>query len=257
MHKGRSYHPRNRVQAAGERLPVAIVSHGFMAFQDTVRQYARLLAQLGYAAYRFDFCGGSVIKGKSDGKTTEMSVMTEVCDLQAVVSYALSRPYADAEHLLLMGCSQGEFVSALAAAKRAIRVEKLILFYPAFRIPDDARAGKMMFARFDPNNIPQKLRCGPMKLGKCYVEDVIGLDPYKEIRDYPGRVLIVQGDKDRIVAPSYARRAYETYLASAPEGMPPEKRIALHILQGAKHGFSRKMDRRAMEILCCFASKEK
>lgn len=43
-----------------------------MAFQDTVKHYTIQLAELGYAAYGFDFCGGSVAKGKSDGKTTEI-----------------------------------------------------------------------------------------------------------------------------------------------------------------------------------------
>jgi len=37
---------------------------------------------MGYLTYTFDFCGGSVIKGKSDGLTTEMSVLTEVKDLE-------------------------------------------------------------------------------------------------------------------------------------------------------------------------------
>ena len=41
--RGTEYRP------AGDTLPVAIVSHGFMAFQDTVRQYAKALARLGAA----------------------------------------------------------------------------------------------------------------------------------------------------------------------------------------------------------------
>ena len=85
--RGTEYRP------AGDTLPVAIVSHGFMAFQDTVRQYAKALARLGYCAYCFDFCGGSVIKGKSDGDTREMSVLTEVRDLEAVITYVQSLPY--------------------------------------------------------------------------------------------------------------------------------------------------------------------
>lgn len=67
--RGTEYRPQ------GQNLPIAIVCHGFMAFQDTVKQYTIQLAELGYAAYCFDFCGGSVAKGKSDGKTTEMSVL--------------------------------------------------------------------------------------------------------------------------------------------------------------------------------------
>ena len=62
-----------------------------MAFQDTVKQYAIELANMGYLTYTFDFCGGSVIKGKSDGLTTEMSVLTEVKDLESVLDYAASR----------------------------------------------------------------------------------------------------------------------------------------------------------------------
>ena len=157
--RGTEYRP---LQAdAGTKLPVAIVCHGFMAFQDTVRQYARALAEAGYVAYCFDFCGGSVIKGKSDGRTTDMSVHTEVRDLEAVMDFVQSQPYNDSSKLLLMGCSQGGFVSALTAAKYPDRVSKLVLFYPALCIPDDARAGKMMFAKFDPKNIPDLFRCGP------------------------------------------------------------------------------------------------
>ena len=42
--RGTEYRPE------GDKLPIAIVCHGFMAFQDTVRQYAKALARLGYVA---------------------------------------------------------------------------------------------------------------------------------------------------------------------------------------------------------------
>ncbi|MBQ7923632.1 MAG: alpha/beta hydrolase, partial [Clostridia bacterium] len=71
----------------GEKLPIAIVCHGFMAWQDTVRHYAVMLAEMGYAAYCFDFNGGSVMRSKSDGRTTEMSVLTEIKDLEAVIAH--------------------------------------------------------------------------------------------------------------------------------------------------------------------------
>lgn len=92
--RGTEYRPE------GDCLPVAVVSHGFMAFQDTVRQYAVALAKMGYVSYCFDFCGGCVIKGKSDGRTTEMSVLTEVKDLEAVIQYARGREYGNPEEIL-------------------------------------------------------------------------------------------------------------------------------------------------------------
>ena len=237
----------------GEKLPIAIVSHGFMATQDTVKQYARALAELGYVSYIFDFNGGCVVNGKSDGKTTEMSVLTEVKDLECVIDYVTTLPYVNRDRLLLMGGSQGGFVSALTAARRRKQVEKLVLLFPALCIPDDVRAGHMMFAKFDPENIPERIQCGPMKLGRCYVADVIGMGPYEEIAPYPGRVCIIHGSEDTLVRPEYSERAFETYKNSTPEGMSPEERVQLHIIEGGGHGFSPKHDKQAIEILKDFA----
>ena len=236
--RGTEYRPE------GENLPVAIVSHGFMANQDTVRHYAKALAGLGYVAYCFDFCGGSVLHtGKSDGATTDMSVLTEVKDLEAVVSYAQKLPYTS-EELLLMGGSQGGFVSALFAAKHPEMVGKLVLFFPALCIPDDARAGKMMLAKFDPKDIPEVLHCGPMKLGRCYPTDVMNLGPYEEIAPYEGPVLLVHGTKDNIVDLEYSKRAQKAY-----------KNARLEIIEDGAHGFSPKHDEIAIGYLCEFAER--
>ena len=237
--RGTEYRP-----VGAEPFPAAIVCHGFMAYQDTVRHYAQALANMGYAAYCFDFCGGSVgSKGKSDGKTTEMSVLTEVEDLEAVMDYVQSLPYVCGP-LLLMGCSQGGFVAALTAARHPARVSKLALFYPALCIPDDARAGKMMFAKFDPKNIPEQIQCGPMKLGRCYPADVIQMDPFEEIKGYPGPVWIVHGTKDKIVHPDYAKRAAAVY---------PQAKLCL--IEGGAHGFSKRHDRIAIASLREFLSE--
>ena len=205
--RGTEYRPN------GEKLPIAIVCHGFMANQQTVRQYTRLLAKIGYCAYCFDFCG-----------------------------YAQSRPYTG-NTLLLMGCSQGGMVSALTAAKHPDAVDRLVLFYPAFCIPDDARAGHMMMAHFDPQNLPEKIHCGPMPLGRCYPEAVMHMDVFREITPYTGRVLIVHGTADGIVKPDYAKKAAEAY-ANAE----------LHLIDGGAHGFNRRHDAEAIRYLTAFAA---
>ena len=226
----------------GAELPVAIVSHGFMATQDTVFQYAKELARMGYCTYTFDFCGGCAGgRGKSDGATTDMSVLTEVRDLEAVIDYARSREYNGTE-LLLAGCSQGGFVSALTAAKHPELVSKLVLFYPALCIPDDARAGKMMFAKFDPRNLPETINCGPMLLGRCYPADVMDMDPIAAIASYAGPVLIIHGTKDRIVDYSYSRKAAAAY---------PNANLVT--IENGAHGFSKKHDVIAIDALKEFA----
>ena len=237
--RGTEYRP------AGSDLPIAIVCHGFMANQATVRRYAIALSEMGYAAYCFDFCGGCVLGGRSDGATTDMSVLTEIEDLEAVMAYARSLPYTSDDGLTLMGCSQGGFVSALTAAKHPEEVARLILFYPAFCIPDDARAGRMMWARFDPENIPETFSCGPMKLGRRYAADVMGMEPPVELTPYTGDVLILHGERDRIVPSVYSETAAMAYKLMRYDRQGTN-RIRMEIIPGAGHGFSGRADQQAM-----------
>lgn len=230
----------------GETLPVAIVCHGFMANQGTVSHYAIALAEIGYAAYTFDFNGGSVMRSKSSGKTTDMSVLTETKDLESVIEYVSALPYTDSGNILLMGCSQGGFVAALVAAAARYPVKKLSLFYPALCIPDDARSGKMMMARFDPQHVPEFLRCGPMKLGRRYVEDMLPIDPFEAIGGYTGDVLIIHGTEDRIVSPDYSKKAADIYRQSASS-------VRFDMIEGGRHMFSKKHDIIALETLRTFA----
>ena len=228
--------------AEGERFPIAVVSHEFMANRLFTMRYAKLLASLGYAAFCFDFSGGCIVGG-SQGKTTEMTVFTEMEDLKAVIRYAKSQPYTDPDRLLLMGCSQGGLVTALTAAELGGQVEAIILFYPALSIPDDARKGSMILAKFDPKHIPETMRCGPIKLGKGYAASVMELDPFSVIPAYRGDVLIVHGGADNLVDISYSKRAYDAYRTSAETALKAGEitampQIVFHKIEGAGHIFT-------------------
>ena len=203
--KGTVFLPKGKTDC-----PIAVISHGFMANQMFSQIHAQNLAKMGYAAFCFDFCGGTLV-GSSDGDSTDMSVLTEAEDLKAVIEFAKEQSYTDENELVLLGCSQGGFVSAIVAAEMKEEVDALILLYPALCIPDDARSGEMMFAKFDPQNVPETFWCGPMKLGRRYVTDVIEMDPYEIINQYTGKVLIIHGNQDETVDISYALRAVETY----------------------------------------------
>ena len=232
----------------GENLPIAIVSHGFMGTQVMERERTMYLAEMGYAAYCYDFCGGSFMS-TSDGKTEEMSVLTEVKDLEAVIDHIRSLPYVNKDHIVLLGCSQGGFVSALVAAKNKYPIDRLALFFPALCIPDDVREGKMPMTDYDPANIPETFQCGPMLLGRIYVTDLIDMDPFEEIKTYNGRVFIAHGTNDVVVPASYAERAAEAYRATTPEGMTEDERITLRIIEGGTHGFmdNKEDDRYALD----------
>lgn len=191
------------------RIPAVIVSHGFGSCTQDTKKYARVFVDEGYAAICFDFCmSGS---GKSSGSSLGMSVLTEKADLLNVLDYVKTLDYVDPDHITLAGCSQGGFVSALAAVERESEVERLVMYYPALCIPDDARRGHMITARFDPDHVPEQFRALFVRLSSKYVLDVIGMDPFREICGFQKPVLIVHGTKDRLVDISYSRRACEGY----------------------------------------------
>ncbi len=186
-----------------------IVSHGFASNMVITFGYAKTFAQAGYVAILYDFCmSGS---GISSGKSTGMSVLTEKANLIDVIDYAKHLDFVDENNISLAGCSQGGLVSALAAAERQEDVKRLFLYYPAFCIPDDARRGHMITAKFNPNEIPDKFNAIFVRLSRKYAEDAKSLDPYKEIREFKKPVLIIHGIEDALVSIDYSRKAQQQY----------------------------------------------
>ncbi|MEK5056959.1 hypothetical protein BK126_18455 [Paenibacillus sp. FSL H7-0326] len=224
MIRGREFLPQ------GDHLPAIIISHGFGGNSMNLESYCRTFAGWGYATYCFDFCGGCPDEeGRSDGKSTDMTVLTERDDLIAVMNYVKELTYVDDSKLTLMGFSQGGFVSALAAAKRANEVNSIILIYPAFCIPDDARRGALANSSYDINCVPEIIDCGKMTIGKMFHETVADMDPYEEIIPYTGPVLLIHGTSDEIVHYSYSVQAQNSYETS---------QCQLQLIKEAGHHFT-------------------
>ena len=225
------------------RQKAVILSHGFLANERSCFTYAKLLASMGYLAVTYDFCGGGIIC-RSDGRKQDMTVLTEKKDLLAVIKAV--REQFDVTDVYLLGCSQGGFVSGMTAAELGAEdIAGLILFYPAICIPDDARAGKMMFYKFDPANIPDLLGRFPMKLGGDYARCVINMDPYEELKGYEGPVFLIHGTADPIVNISYSQKLKDIY-----------PHYTFVEIGGGAHGFKRKHDQKACEALTEFMKTE-
>ncbi len=205
----------------GKKQPVAIVSHGFNGSHHYSRTYFETLNSMGYQVYAFDFPCGSV-HSRSDNNTMNMSTMDEKEDLKAIVSYFRRQPDVDPDGIVLIGESQGGFVSAMAAAEIPDQVKALVLVFPALCIPADwqERYPKV-------TDIPDTTRLWDVPLGRRYFLELRNLDIFKKIKKYKGPVLIVQGDKDAVVRMEDARRAVKAY-----------KNARLHVIPGAGHGFN-------------------
>lgn len=207
-----------------ESYPTVIISHGFAGNYEDNTSRAEFFAKNGYAAVVFDFYGGGRAS-KSGGAMTDMSVLTEATDLEAVMDGVRSLDYVDSSNLFLLGCSQGGFVSSYVAAQRPDDVAALVLLFPAFALQDDCwnRHGSI-------ENIPETENIMNQTIGAIYSKDAMSFDIYEVIGGYKGNVLIQHGDKDDIVAPSYSEKAKEVY-----------ENAELQIIHGAGHGFQGKI----------------
>jgi dienelactone hydrolase len=223
--------------SAGPKYPTVILSHGYTATHAVTAPYAKTFAENGIAACVFDFCGGS-ISSKSDGETTEMSILTEEADLTAVMNGLSTNSAVDAENLFLMGESQGGVVSALTAASNADRVKALVLLYPAFIISEGANEKYKTV-----EEIPETQTVLGMKIGRIYYEDILNMNIYEEIKKYTGDVLILHGDKDTLVPISYSERAVQEYSAAS-----------LTVIKGGEHGFFGNLETEASEDALTFVS---
>lgn len=199
--------------------PMIAYSHGFGGSHMDNVNCAERFVKAGYSVCLIDFCGGGN-KSRSDGSTEEMSVLTEVGDLLAVVDGLLSQGLAKKDELYLLGESQGGFVTGLTAEKLQDKVKGIILIYPALVIPTDAKK------RFPSKEDITNSTLWDMKLGAKYYQDIWDLDPYKELGSYKGPVLLFHGTADDIVPISYSERLSKQY-----------KNLEYFEVEDAGHGF--------------------
>lgn len=247
---GKEFIPTCSTAAEGDKMPAFILSHGFGGSARDMEYYCTAVAQMGYAAYCFDFCGGSVEgRGRSDGTSLDMTVGTECADLISVVESVKKFSYVDANRISLMGFSQGGFISGLVAAKLGSAIENLIMFYPALCIPDHARMGRLGGACYDVAHVPEVFECpNQMKLSRRFHEEVQGMDPYLEISKYKGRVLLIHGTQDMVVNYSYAVKAKESY---------EKGQCSFMLIRNAGHCFNEQQNESAMIAVEHFLGKKR
>ena len=205
------------------KLPVVVLSHSSSLTHEAMVPYAEYLVKKGYAAYCFDFCG-ACDESLSKGRTTEeMTVFTEVDDLGIVLDKIRTLDYIDPDNVFVLGSSQGGLVTALVAEKRPSDIKGMILFYPAFNLPE-------LVAKFtsDDGGILGGIGSGGnMGMSDAFVNTIKDFDVYANIGKYPGDFIILHGTKDFLVDIKYSEQAVEKYPSAI-----------LYPIEGASHGFN-------------------
>ncbi len=214
-------------------VPLIILCHGFGGSHIGNLDYVSFFASNGFAAFGMDFCGGGLFT-RSAGKMTDMSVLTEAEDLNAVIDRFLKDDRFSC--VCLWGESQGGFVSSYVAAQRPEDIAALVLEYPAYVLVDSAKS-----RRREDGSFPETDRLLGMRIGRGYNGALADMDIYGHISGYPGPVMILHGDRDRLVPLSYSEKALEAF--------PQAK---MKVLPGQGHGFRGAGRREAMETELAF-----
>jgi pimeloyl-ACP methyl ester carboxylesterase len=204
-----------RPDTTEEKYPVAIFAHGFGSNYHELMHHGAGYAESGIVCVFFDFCGGGE-ESTSDGTMLEMTVLTEAEDLEDVMDTVLDLPYVNKDALYLQGESQGGFVSALVGDRRKEDIKGLILWYPAFVIPDDSKKR----IKIGSNNVFGH------EISPDYDTAAMDIDVNNLQRNFGKPVLLIHGDKDDVVPIEYSRTAAANY------GYATLKEII-----GAGHGF--------------------
>lgn len=214
----------------GKTYPTVIFSHGFNENYRSFEHHGYGFAEAGIACIFFDFRGGGV-ESLSDGTLQEMTVLTEIEDLECVIDVVSEFAYVDTDRLFLQGESMGGFVSAYVAAQMPERIKALVLWYPAFVIPDDAKR------RFENDeNV-----CFGLELCPDFNKAAMNIEIFNIISGYTGSVKLIHGDQDPVVPISYSHHAVEVYSDAS-----------LTVIPGAGHGFEDKDSKNARDISIAF-----
>ena len=181
------------------KVPLVIFSHELGNNHVSGIRYAERLAQNEYAAYVFDFRGGSApgTQNRSSGTSHEMSVLTEASDLEAVLEAAKSWSFADSGRIYLLGGSQGGLVTIIAGSRHQDEIAGMMLMYPALSAKEDHSVDRYRSRDEVPEDV--KLFGGWMHVGSNYITDLWDIDFNAMLASYSGKVLLLHGDRDGTV----------------------------------------------------------
>lgn len=210
-----------------EGRPGVVIFHGFTGTKVEAHRIfvkmAERLASMGIVALRFDFRGS----GDSEGNFEDMTFGGEVSDALVSLDYILEKEGVDPERLGVLGLSMGGAVAACVTG-RSGKVRSTALW---------SAVGDLNLFHYIAAELREELgdiqyydRRGNL-VGRAFIEQLVGYEPYKEVADGKTPVLVVHGDQDETVPVDHAYK----FQASLQAAGNPHR---LHIIEGADHTYN-------------------
>lgn len=220
------------------KVPLAMFCPELYKTHESGVPYAKEMAGRGVAVMTFD-CRGTAQESRSQGSMQDMSVFTCAEDVLTVYEEVKTWDFVDQDRIAAIGASQGAFATAVAASQRPDAFSCIVLMYGAFVLLDEYRemfpSKESVPAIFDYH--------GWSMMGARYFTDLWDFDTHSLGR-YEGPVLLLHGDNDPLVDPSYSVSVAGVY-----------KNSRLFIIPGGRHGFKKGAFTEALEKILVFLSQ--
>lgn len=212
-----------------EKFPMVCIFHGFtdnkVGPHFIFVKLSRMLEAKGIASVRFDFSGS----GESDGDFIDMTISKELHDANAILDYVKSLDFVDMNNIGILGYSMGGAVASMLAGQHKDDIKSLCLWATAGSMKElialDVKEEELEEARktgfWD---------AGGLLVGENFLKDALNLDILARASEFNKNVMLLHGSEDQTVPLSTSEKYLEIY----------ETRAALHVVEGASHGFSNK-----------------
>ena len=225
-------------------FPIVIVSSGQAASYKIYTDEAKEFADNGIACLIFDYTGsgelytftGGAQTSQSDGECTEISVLTEAADLNAILDSLSELPNVDEEKTFLFGHSLGGLSATYTGCSRPDDIKGMMLIEPSYAYPDSSKKLSP-----DLSKVPDVITDTSLynvKVGKQFVVDMQSVEIYEMMPKYNKDVIIVLGTKDHCLGADY-----HDYFDRAEETFPSAQIIDI---SGADHYFQGEYGKTAM-----------
>jgi len=179
---------------------IVVFFHGFTGNKTEhaghFRNFSRILFNNNISSVRFDYFGN----GESDGEFKDFTFDTLIEDSEQIIEYV--RVNYNNKRIVLLGFSMGGAVAAMMAAKHP-EIDKIILWSPAGNIIEHI---KKYYEDLPKNNNNNVIIGGFFELSKEMYDSLQNYDTYRDFNKYPGKVLIIQGEKDLTVKPDISKK---------------------------------------------------
>ncbi len=216
-----------------EPRPCIIACHGFVETKMGDRSrflvdFAQYTVEHNLSVFRFDFAGC----GDSEGKFVDLTIASELEDLQAAIDVVSTKVGIDSQRIGVFGQCLGA-VTAIRAGSRDPRVHKVVAWAPfanfanallglvgeeAFQILQQGGEAEFIYRG-------QLFQCGPRILSESS-----NLDMFEEMDQIHKPLLVIHGTEDSVVSITEVEK-----LIDFAQGTPGEKKLV--VIEGAHHSF--------------------